>query len=256
MKRALIGHTGLVGGNLRRQTDFDDHYNSKNIEQIAGKGYELIVCAGAPAVKWKANQEPEADLANLARLMEPLAQASAEHLVLISTVDVYPNPVGVDERTPIEDEGHHPYGRHRHMLEKFVQDRFDHTIVRLPGLFGPGLKKNVIYDFLHDNRVQAIHPDAVFQFYDLDLLWGDLEKAVAAPTNLVNFATEPVEVHEITRRVFGFEFDNPLERPPARYDMRSIHADLFGGRPPYLYDRDEVLEGMRRFVEREGWRRP
>ena len=59
MSRALIGYTGFVGGNLHLQTPFDDVYNSKNIDSLRGKSYELVVCAGAPGVKWKANKEPE-----------------------------------------------------------------------------------------------------------------------------------------------------------------------------------------------------
>jgi hypothetical protein len=56
MTSALIGHTGFVGGHLSRQVAFDDLYNSKNIEHIAGKSYRLVVCCGASAVKWVANQ--------------------------------------------------------------------------------------------------------------------------------------------------------------------------------------------------------
>ena len=51
MKTALIGSTGFVGGNLQRQAAFDDGYHSRNIESLAGKSYDLIVCAGAPAVQ-------------------------------------------------------------------------------------------------------------------------------------------------------------------------------------------------------------
>ena len=74
MSRALIGHTGFVGGNLRAQTDFTDFYNSKNIDSIAGRSFELVVCAGAPAAKWIANREPEQDRAALQRLMGPLGR--------------------------------------------------------------------------------------------------------------------------------------------------------------------------------------
>jgi hypothetical protein len=37
MATALIGYTGFIGSNLARQFDFDDFYNSKNIDDIAGK---------------------------------------------------------------------------------------------------------------------------------------------------------------------------------------------------------------------------
>ena len=55
MSRAcLIGYTGFVGGNLARQYAFDDCYNSRNIEQIRGRSYDLVVCCGVSAVKWQA----------------------------------------------------------------------------------------------------------------------------------------------------------------------------------------------------------
>jgi hypothetical protein len=46
---ALIGHSGFVGTNLHRQRPFDYLYNSKNIGDICGRSFELIVCAGIPA---------------------------------------------------------------------------------------------------------------------------------------------------------------------------------------------------------------
>ncbi len=164
-----------MGGNLLGQARFEDTYNSSNVEAIEGRHYELIVCAGAPGAKWKANQDPEGDLASLDRLMTSLARASADHVVLISTVDVYPAPVGVDEETPIAEAESSPYGRHRLRLERFVRSRFSSTVVRLPGLFGSGLKKNVIYDFLNQNRLDAIHPESRYQFYPLARLWRDIE---------------------------------------------------------------------------------
>src|SRR5713101_4387612 len=102
MPDALIGFTGFVGGNLLRQTHFDDLYNSRNIESIAGKKYKTLVCSGAPADKWKANQNPSADFDNIQRLQERLSRVSADEVILISTVDVYPNPVSVDEGSQID----------------------------------------------------------------------------------------------------------------------------------------------------------
>jgi nucleoside-diphosphate-sugar epimerase len=256
MASALIGHTGFVGGNLLRQTHFDHTYNSANIEDIEGKHYQWMVCAGAPAVKWKANQEPERDLANLERLMKCLEKTSADHVILISTIDVYPRPLQVDEDTAIDPDAGSPYGKHRLLLEKFIRDRFESTIIRLPGLFGPGLKKNIIYDFLHDNRVDSICPDSVFQFYPVVKVWEDIQVARRNHLRLVNFATEPTSVREVAEKAFGLEFHNPKVSRPVRYDMRTKHSRPFGKAGPYLYEAEEVLKFLEDYITSMGWARP
>lgn len=249
MSTALIGHTGFVGGNLRRQASFAELYSSSNIESIRGRSFELLVCSGARAEKWKANAEPEADKQNLGRLTACLREVQADHVVVISTVDVYPHPIEVDEDTTIELGAATPYGRHRRELELFLQDRFDTTTLRLPALFGPGLKKNVVYDFLHQNQLEAICPDGVFQFYSVEGLWKDIGKAREHGIKLLNVSTEPMSVRRIAREAFGFEFDNPVATRAARYDMRSKYDMLFGGGGGYLYRADEVLSDLRGYVE-------
>ena len=248
MVDALIGSTGFVGGNLARQTHFDESYNSRNIEAIADRKFGLLVCSGAPAEKWRANQDPVADLANIERLMHCLAKVSADEVVLISTVDVYPDPVAVDEDAIIDPARVHPYGKHRLLLEAFVSARFHTTVVRLPGLFGPGLKKNIVFDLLHGNRVDQVHCDSVFQFYDLNHLWRDISIARQSRLQRVNFATEPTSVREVARAGFGIDFQNRPSTTPARYDFRSRHAALFGGSGEYLYDKQQVLSGLAAFV--------
>jgi nucleoside-diphosphate-sugar epimerase len=248
---ALIGYTGFVGGNLLAQRAFDALYNSSNIEEIAGRSFDLIVCAGAPAEKWKANAEPERDLANIERLAAALARASARRFVLLSTVDVFGSAIAVDEQSPVSTEGLHAYGRHRRMLEARIASSFETTIVRLPGLYGPGLKKNVIFDFLHDNDVQKVDSRGVFQFYDTTRLWSDVDIAVRSRLPLVHLATEPVSVAAVARVAFGIEFDNRVAPAPARYDMRTRHAALFGGEGPYIEDSGRVLHGIAAFVARE-----
>src|SRR5262249_7287015 len=122
---ALIGHTGFVGGNLARQRSFDAFFNSSNIEGIAGRSFDLVVCSGARAEKWKANADPEADLNGIERLTRALEHVEARKLVLISTVDVFLDPVGVDEESPTPMTGLHAYGRNRRRLEQIVASRFD-----------------------------------------------------------------------------------------------------------------------------------
>jgi nucleoside-diphosphate-sugar epimerase len=256
MTSALLGYTGFVGGTLARQRRFDDVYNSANIEQLAGKEYDLVVCAAAPGVKWKANKEPDQDLASIRRLMAPFESLTCRKVVLISTVDVYLEPAGCDEDTPIDRSAGAAYGKHRLMLEDFLAARFDTLVVRLPGLFGKGLRKNVIFDVLTNNRVDQIVPNAVFQFYDMQNLWRDVLTAQQAGLRLVNFAVEPTSVRSVVAHAFGVDLPAPDSPQVPRYDMRTKHAAAFGRTGPYLASAQEVLDGVRAFVAGEGWKWP
>jgi len=252
MKNALIGYTGFVGSTLLTQTEFEDLFNSKNIQDISGKAYNTLVCAGAPAVKWKANQDPHGDLENLQLLMNRLADVKAERVILISTVDVYQKPKGVDERTSINPEITDPYGKHRYYLEEFVAKQFENVhIVRLPGLFGKGLKKNFIYDMMHENCLHLTHYKSRFQFYDLSNLWSDIQKVVAHDLRLVNISTEPVSAEEIAVEVFQRQFNNETEKQPVDYDMKSMYSSLLGGENGYLYSKAEVMNQIKEFVMKE-----
>ncbi len=252
MYSALIGHTGFVGGNLRSQKDFTDLYNSKNIQDIRGKSYDLVVCAGVNAVKWMANKDPETDWQGIQDLLENLKDVQAERFVLISTVDVYPQISDVDEDTTIDSAANHAYGRHRYSVEEFVRENFSrHHVVRLPGLFGDGLKKNAIYDLINDNCLEMINPACSFQYYPLDRIWADVRKAIDFDLRLVNFATEPVATKDILAEFFAGKADmiGAEAGKEMHYDIRSRHFDLFGGSSGYILNQNEVMVAMGKFIK-------
>lgn len=149
MKHTLVGYTGFVGGNLAASHPFDGLYNSKNIHQSFGQNNGLVVYSGMPSEKFLANKDPEADLAVAHTAFQNIQRMRPEKLVLISTVDVYQNPRGVDEDTPAGGDGTGAYGANRCQLETWVREAYPKAlIVRLPGLFGRGIKKNFIYDMI------------------------------------------------------------------------------------------------------------
>lgn len=246
MRAALIGHTGFVGGNLLREHPFTRRYNSANIDSLAGEHFDLIVCAGAPAAKWKANADPAGDRACLGRLMAALERVTTQRFVHISTVDVYGQPAGVDEDCP--PSGATAYGRHRLELEQFVRDRFQAMVVRLPALFGPGLKKNAIYDLMNNNQIEKIDTRAVYQFYNIRHLWRDFLVVSRAQLSLIHLAPEPVSMGEVASGVFGRDWINHLPGIPQRYDVRTKHAALFGGSGGYISDKMRVLAELSEFV--------
>jgi len=253
-RNALIGYTGFVGGNLDSQSSFSHKYNTKNIDDINGQSFELVISSATKPEMWIANADPEGDKARIQELMSHLATIKTKQFVLISTIAVYPKPLGVDEDTDIEAQVATPYGTNRYQLEQFCLEQFSNClVVRLPGLFGDGLKKNIIFDLLHDNNVDRIDSRAVYQFYNLDRIWSDIQVALKSSLPVVNFAVEPTSVAQVAKAAFDLDFDQstlPDDKLPD-YDMHTKYADKYGNSGNYLDTRANVLADIKDFVARE-----
>ncbi|MBS0907698.1 NAD(P)-dependent oxidoreductase [Pantoea dispersa] len=252
---ALIGYSGFVGCTLLKQRHFDALYRSTNIDDAVGKTFDTIVCAAAPAQKWLANKNPADDLQKINSLIAKLRTISCKKFILISTVDVFKIPVNVNENTPVETEDLHPYGLHRYYLEHFVSEHFpDALIVRLPGLVGPGLKKNIIYDFLNKNNLEQIESRGVFQFYPMINLWYDIEIALENEIKLLHLTSAPISVADVAKYGFGFEFENHVQQIPGHYDMKSCYSHLYTNNTDYQYSHRESLITIRAYAQSEATR--
>jgi len=252
MTSALIGHSGFVGSNLLAKRSYDSLYRSTDIETIRGGAFSHLVCSGVQAMKWWANLHPEEDKAGILRLLGPLSEVRVDRFTLISTIDVYPTPRNVNEDSAIERAGHHAYGLHRLEVEDWVKAHFPKVLIlRLPGLFGPGLKKNVIYDLIHDNNLDKIHPGGTFQYYDLRRLADDIDRAWKHDIGLLDISSEPLGTSEIRDRFFPGKELSAGGPPPPGYDMKSAHAAAWGGRDGYLYSKDQVINDLGDWLDEE-----
>ncbi len=252
MTNALIGFSGFVGSTLLKQASFESLYRSTNIRYIEGQSFDTVVCAGAPAQKWIANREPEVDRQKIDSLIAHLKTIQCNTFILISTVDVFKSSMGADEKTLVDETGLHAYGLHRRLLEKFVESHFpSYLIVRLPGLVGPGLRKNVIFDLLNDNNLHVIESRGVFQFYPMVSLWYDIQTALNAGLKLIHLTAEPISVAEISQKGFGKAFEQVLDNTPATYDMRSCYAQVFGAVGHYQYSARETIQAIRAYAQSE-----
>jgi hypothetical protein len=146
----LVGYTGFVGSNLKRSHKFDGLFNRQNIQEAYGKRPDILVYAGIPAEKYLANNFPEKDLETILQAMYNIREIKPQKLILISTIDVYEKAVNVSEDDSADAK--ETYGKNRRFLEALVQKNIpDFHIVRLPALFGVGIKKNFIYDLININ---------------------------------------------------------------------------------------------------------
>lgn len=300
---ALVGYTGFVGSNIFAKGKIDKAFNSKNINEAYGLKPDVLIYAGLRAEKYLANNAPERDMEQIYQAMENIEKISPDKLVLISTIDVFKNPVGVDENSEIECDGLHAYGLNRYRMECMVREKYkDALIIRLPGLFGINIKKNFIYDFIniipfmlrkdkleelsgqdddlrnfykcHDNgfyrcielnrnekkklqekfkklgftALNFTDSRSIYQFYPLERLWDDIQKALKYDIRLFHPATEPVSAAELYKYLTGNEFKNEMGKVYAFYDYRTIYSEMFGGKNGYILTRDQVLEAIAYFV--------
>lgn len=248
---ALVGYTGFVGSNLESQLHFDEKFNSRNSQEMSGRSFSTVYFSAAPAEKWKANSNPDADSGVVNDLIRLLGSFKAERLVLLSTIDVYEKPTGVDEGYEPKDELLHTYGRNRLKLEKAVENLFDNsTILRLPALFGVGLKKNAIFDLIHNNEIDKIKPNAQFQFYNMENLATDCEKAMHHSIPLLNICSRPIRIGQVAEDIFGISLPDESIENPATYDVRSLYSSFWAG-DEYLYSVESVLGDLEKFVRNE-----
>ena len=249
MADALIGHTGFVGRNLMEARHWDAAFNRDNLSSLAGSEFDLLVCAGLPAQKWLANQDPESDRANMLRLSRTLDSVRARHFVLISTIDVYPDPIDVDEFSPIGMAGHHAYGAHRREFELRAMAQFDQChILRLPAVFGPYLKKNVLFDLLNSNGLDSIQAQSEFQWYPISRLAHDIERTIDAGLPCVNLFTEPLQTQRIVSSFFPDIRIGARASGPVRYSATTRFGSIFGGDDRFIMTAGAVIESMKEWL--------
>ena len=117
-----------------------------------------------------------------------------------------------------------------------------------------GTEKKEAYKFFSTNTFNAISftdSRSIYQFYNLGRLWSDIEIALMNKIRLLNISTEPVSVAEVYKLLCGKEIINELAKPPYNYDIKSVHAELFGGQNGYLIKKEEELADLKKYVEQE-----
>lgn len=249
--RVLIGSTGFVGTTLAGQIPFDLAVHRPDLDRIRGVAADQVVCAGLPAAKYLANADPDGDWRNTVRVAGALSEVRTNDVMLVSTVDVYGVPVGVDETSMPAYDGAQAYGRNRAWFEAFVRAEFpDHLVLRLPGLFGTGLRKNLVFDLLEgrDEQWRGVNGRSTFQFIDVADVWSYVEPARADGIRVLNLATEPVTA-EAVADIFGVTLG--AAGPEVHYDMRTRHGAAFGGAGGYLASAERQLAGIDRL--RQAW---
>ncbi len=236
----LFAHLGLPHRSVTRA----------NYDELAGTACEVFINANGNSRKFLADRDPSAEFdASVVSVQRSLQEFQSDRYVFLSSGDVYPTQVdpgvtGEDQLIDVRRQSR--YGLHKHLAELLVRGVHPrHLILRMGGFVGPGLKKNPIFDMVHDadvwltadSELQYIHTDTAAR-----LVWRLCELGVEG--EIVNLGgLGVVRLADVARalgRVGRF-------RPDARHVRFELDVSRLGrltGEPP-PNSTDEVL----RFLE-------
>ncbi len=233
-RRALVGR-GLVGRNIDEPGRFTDRAFST--QPLTPGHYSQIICAAPSGTKWKAEADPAKDMEEVNKLVAMLSKCTADEFILLGTIDAL--CCRPQHKVPTT-----AYGLHRQWFEDWLRGRYPKLrILRLPALFGVGLKKNLLYDLLHPELHKNVrgNPDSTYQWYPLDRLWRDIQEMREADVREQNIVTEPISVRWMLENLFpGVTVPSG---PLVTYDVRSQYG--------YVMPDAEVKAALRAFVEGE-----
>lgn len=239
--RILIGDTGFVGQNLLSFMHFDKTYNSKTIKDFTKFDHDIdIYLACLPATKWLVDKAPLDDLRNAENIVHALKKNTYNNVYLFSTIDVY------KRSTPLSNESVSPkfygpsYGANRYVFELYIRNNLqyrDIKVIRLPALFGPGLKKNILFDFKNNNQADKINFNSAYQWYNMERLEQDLNTISSREFKIFNLFPEPVETVDILGDEIGYYGDR------IEYNFQTIHTPS-----GYWYDKKKSIKEIRKFL--------
>ena len=126
---------------------------------------------------------------NIEKLFYNIKDVKCNKFILLSTIDVH---------TSLKDIS---YGGNRHHFENKILKHFPNSasIIRLPGLFGPNLKKNTIYD-LQNERCEFVNLNSSFQWLHVKNIIDFI--SLDPPTGIHELYPEPIETNEIVDKYF------------------------------------------------------
>ena len=233
MKAGIIGGNGFVGSGILKalQTVGMDCsvIEKDNFESFRGTSFDLLVNANGNSKKYLAQQSPIEDFQmSVATVQQSLADYRSQLYVYCSTVDVYTDhqhPGANGEETVIEPPLLSLYGFHKFLAEQIVRRYAPSWLVfRFGGFVGEGLKKNSIYDMLH-NVPLRVHLDSEYQYlstYTAGTIIARLVERGIRNTTINVCGDECISLQEISGWIPGYKPTYAVDQPVREHYEVSI----------------------------------
>lgn len=249
----LLGSDGFVGQTICKKLVEIRKFNRKNMQELLEVNLDFLIVSAVSAEKWRANIDPSSDLENIERLIRFLKKIQTKKLLLISTIDVMGTNHEFNEDSPRLEVIPSPYGLNRNFLERRINEIFEESsILRLPGLFGPGLKKNLLFDIINKDIIDTPPLESTYQYLFAPRIIDLIDEMVSSEIKLFNAATEPIKVRDLIHEAKTSlapvvkNFQRIKDASIIHYKMKTKYRE--GG---YLMKSSEVLNEIGGWIKYE-----
>jgi hypothetical protein len=243
IKNTILGYSGFVGSHLLEKVFNTELYNSKNIKDVIDKEFNLVYCCCLPSVKWYCNKNPEEDNIIIDEIKKHISNIkSFNKLILISTIDIHDNNIEEQTEDNIEVSKEY-YGLHRFNFEQWLINKYKNKIhiIRLPALFGIGIKKSALYDLLNDNNLHLICSKNLYQWYDLRWLYDDIEYMLNNNIKIINAYSEPIIMKDIINYFFPTKINDVSNNFTIKYNQKTKYNVIYR-------NKETILKNMEKFI--------
>ena len=188
MKVFILGGKGFIGSAFVRfcekeEIDYDC-IDLDNYEAFRGRDCDILINVAGNSKKYLSNERPVEDFRfSLEALLSSFFDFSFSKYIYLSSIDVYADhedPACNREDSILDIGKISHYGFHKYLGEQMVMHYIsDWLIIRLGGVLGPGLKKNPVFDLIHDIPLR-VDEKSEYQYlltdYLAELVFGLIER--------------------------------------------------------------------------------
>jgi len=248
----IIGYTGFIGGYLTKHLKTNNLYNTKNIENISKRNFDVVYCCAPNSAMWIANKDPVEDFIKVSKLIKNLKNIKTKIFILISTIEVFKNKNSCNEESLDFNNEIYSYGYNRFLIEEATRKIFKNLfIVRLPIVYGEGVKKNIVFD-LKNNILNLLNLNDILQFYPVELLLNDINLAIKHNIDIINLCSEPIKVKELL--IFcsksGIANKSLKNTKIRKYNMTSNYSNIWKNEK-YTYKKHFIMDDIKKFINNE-----
>jgi nucleoside-diphosphate-sugar epimerase len=193
MNICIIGHNGFVGQTVYNYLA-DKHnlcgINSKTeVSSISSREFDVVINCAGNAKKYIANKDPSLDFTMNTNVFSKILMLKMNHLIHISSIEASKPP---DNNYTIS----------KLIIEKCSKLYFPKcTILRLGGLVGPNLKKNVVFD-IANNKDLFVTENSTYNYISTEKVAKIIEKIIHLKIDdeIINIAaSQPISVKDIIK---------------------------------------------------------